>query len=282
MPPVGAARRASSAAVLLMVLATVSCGTGGGGGDGARPTISPTRTPTATASSPEPSSPTTTSEPSESSEPPPSSTTPTEPSESSELPSPTRTPDRTLPTSEPPTTEEEPSSEAPTPTAQETEEPAETPAEEPVEEGGVPTWAWWLLAVLVVACVAIPLVLRAQRRKAWRQDLAEQEGELVWLARELLPGLRQAGSHEQVAGGWAVGQARVAAAEDRLTVLESSAPDETGRQRALALRDAARQARAGMDQLTGPDPRSGVGDGPGRHHRRSRGHLAPATVSSPA
>ncbi|HYH73975.1 MAG TPA: hypothetical protein VD764_12215, partial [Nocardioides sp.] len=53
---------------------------------------------------------------------------------------------------------------------------------------------------------------------------------------------------------WAVGQPRVAAAEDRLTVLESSAPDEAGRQEARSLRDAARRARAEMDRLTGPEP----------------------------
>ena len=114
---------------------------------------------------------------------------------------------------------------------------------------------WWLLAALVLGtAVAIPLVVRARRRNAWRRDLAEAAGELAWFARELLPGLRQAGSREQVAGGWTVGQTRVAAAEDRLTVLESTAPDDAGRQRARSLRDASRQARSRMQLLTAPGP----------------------------
>ena len=145
-----------------------------------------------------------------------------------------------------------------TPTAQETEAP-DTPADEPSQDSaddeGVPGWVWWLVAALLVgSAVGIPLAMRARRRSAWRQELAADEAELAWFARELLPGLRQAGSREQVAGGWAVGQARVAAAEDRLTVLESTAPDDAGRQRARSLRDAVRQARAHMGRLTGPEP----------------------------
>jgi len=85
--------------------------------------------------------------------------------------------------------------------------------------------------------------------------VVEAEGELAWFARELLPGLRQAGSREQMAGGWAVGRARVAAAEDRLTVLDSTAPDEAGHRRARSLRDAVRQARVQMERLTGPGSR---------------------------
>jgi hypothetical protein len=112
-----------------------------------------------------------------------------------------------------------------------------------------------VLAVLLVAsAVAIPLVAGARRRKAWQRELVEAEGELAWLARDMLPGLRHAGSRDQVTGGWTVGQARVTAAEDRLTVLESTAPDEAGRERARSLRDAARQARAHMEQLIGPGP----------------------------
>ena len=112
---------------------------------------------------------------------------------------------------------------------------------------------WWLLAALVVGTVvAIPLVVRARRRGAWRRELARVEAELAWFARELLPELRQAGSREQVAGGWTVGQTRVAAAEDELTVLESTAPDDAGRERARSLRDASRLARGRMNQITGP------------------------------
>ena len=110
---------------------------------------------------------------------------------------------------------------------------------------------WWLLAaVLVAAAIAIPLLLARRRRDAWRRELSEAEGELAWFARELLPELRQAPSGEQMAGGWAVASNRVTQAEDRLTALETTGPDEDGRARALALRDAARVARIRMETLT--------------------------------
>ena len=51
-----------------------------------------------------------------------------------------------------------------------------------------------------------------------------------------------------------MGQPRVVAAEDRLTVLESSAPDEVGRYRVRELLDASRHARGQMDTLTRPGP----------------------------
>lgn len=112
---------------------------------------------------------------------------------------------------------------------------------------------WWLAAALVLGgLVAIPLVVRSRRRNAWDRDLAAEEAEVAWLARELLPELRRAASREEVAGGWAVSQARVSAAEDRLTVLESSAPDEPRRTRARVVRDASRTARAQLQQLLGP------------------------------
>jgi len=110
---------------------------------------------------------------------------------------------------------------------------------------------WWLLAaVLVAAAIAIPLLLTRRRRDAWRRELAEAESELAWFARELLPELRQAPSSEEMVGGWAVASSRVTAAEDRLTALDTTRPDDDGRARALALRDAARVARTRMEQLT--------------------------------
>jgi hypothetical protein len=244
MLPVGLARGASRASALLMVLLLVSCG-GGEGEEGARPTISPSRTPTAT----RPSSGL------------PSPTRSREPTKSPAVPSPTRSPEPTKtaeqpgaqPSSEPSSLE--PASETPTPSPAETQQPSGKPVDESAEDEGVPTWVWWLLAALVVgSAVAIPLVVRARRRNAWRQELAEAESELAWFARELLPELRRAGSHEEMAGGWAVGRARVAAAEDRLTGLESTAPDDAGRQRARSLRDATRQARTHMERLTGAEP----------------------------
>ena len=44
------------------------------------------------------------------------------------------------------------------------------------------------------------------------------------------------------------------AAEDRLTSLESSAPTEDGRARALRLRDAVRTSRSRMERLAGAGP----------------------------
>jgi hypothetical protein len=82
-------------------------------------------------------------------------------------------------------------------------------------------------------------------------DLAAAEEEVAWFARVLIPELRQPGSAEQVAGGWAVGSSRVSAVEDRLTALEASAPDDAGRTRARTLRDAVRGSRARMQELVG-------------------------------
>ena len=52
---------------------------------------------------------------------------------------------------------------------------------------------------------------------------------MAWFARVLVPELGQSGSLDQVAGGWTVGANRIAAVEDRLTILEASAPDEATR-----------------------------------------------------
>jgi hypothetical protein len=114
---------------------------------------------------------------------------------------------------------------------------------------------WWLLGALLLGVgVAVPLIVRGRRHAAWRAELADAEGEIAWFVRELLQGLRHARSREEVSGGWTVGQPRVVAAEDRLTVLESSAPDEVGRYRVRELLDASRHARGQMDTLTRPGP----------------------------
>ncbi len=109
-----------------------------------------------------------------------------------------------------------------------------------------------MAALVLGSLVAIPLVVRSRRRNAWDQQLAAEEAEVSWLARELLPELRQGGLARGGGGGWTVSQARVSAAEDRLTVLESSAPDEPRGARARVLRDASREARAQMQRLLGP------------------------------
>jgi hypothetical protein len=114
-----------------------------------------------------------------------------------------------------------------------------------------------LLAVVVLGAavaVAVPLVLRGRRRAAWRRQLAEAEGDLGWLAHDLLPALRRARSREEVAGAWAVGSPRVVAAEDRLTALASTAYDDRARERTRALRDASRRVRQQVQELLAPRP----------------------------
>ena len=267
MLPVGVARCLTRALALAVVLLPIaSCG-GEEGGGGARPTISSSRTPTASVpsptrsfdrtESPEAPTPTRTEQPSEQ----PSEQPTEQPTEETQEPRPTRSADPSRSPDGPATagsalpTEQEPSPETPTPTASGTEDAAEANADGDTGDEGVSAWVWWVLAALLLgAAVAVPLVLRARRRSAWDRALAEGEGEVAWLARELLPELRRGGSLEQVAGGWAVGRTRVTAAEDRLTVLESTAPDDVGRERARALREASRRAQAGMERLTGSGP----------------------------
>lgn len=113
----------------------------------------------------------------------------------------------------------------------------------------MPSWAWWLLAGLGLlgAVLALILVPRARRRSSWDADLAAAEQEARWLDRELLPQLQRAGSPDEVAGGWQVAAGRVTLIEDRLTGLESVAPDEARVSRARVLRDAVRAAHHGMD-----------------------------------
>ena len=195
------------------------CGGGGGGGEGL-PTRSPGVSPTRTPESP-------TRSPIRSSEP-----------TREQSDEPTSGPTRDDTTQPPP---------------QETQSPEEPAADEgQSDEEGVPAGVWWLLvAVLLVAgVVAWVLVARSRRRGAWQSRLQEAEAEVAWLARELLPQLRRAGSLDRATGGWQVAAPRVAAAEDQLTVLESSAPSVAEGARSRELRDAVRQARARMEKLT--------------------------------
>jgi hypothetical protein len=231
---VGEPRRcaARTAALLLVLLLGGACG-GGEGGDGTRPTMAPTRTPTATLPSP---------------------TRSADESDGPELPSLTRSPSESDVPDEP----REETSTGAEPSAEPTTEPvapgsSEGAAEAPAADEDVPSWVWWLVGVLAVGTAAgLPLVARARRRGRWRRELAAAESEIAWFARVLLPGLRQVGSLEQVAGGWSVGEGRVAAAEDRLTALEPAAPTDADRERARSLRDAVRLARGRVQQLTTP------------------------------
>ncbi len=273
----------------LAVALLAGCG-GAGSGSGAGPVL-PSRTgtlrPTATPSLPAPSR----SRPSTSSAPvePSTSSAPVEPStsETSSRPTSPTSPARTTsaPTSAPTkTTGENPTPSdtlSTSPTASSSTTPS--PSEEPASTGstGTPSWVWWLLGALVVAAaVAIPLLVRASKRRRWRAELAEAEGEVGWFARVLLPGLQVAASPAEVRGGWGVGQARVAAVEDRLTALAASAPDDAGQTRAV---DAARRRPSG----SGTDRRArGIREGgrdarAGSRRRRSDGRPRTADDRQP-
>jgi hypothetical protein len=93
-------------------------------------------------------------------------------------------------------------------------------------------------------------MVRGRRRRAWNAELAAAVEEVAWFARVLIPELRQAGSVEQVRGGWAVGEGRVAAAEDGLTALEATAHDDADRTRVRGLRDVVRASRQRIEGVT--------------------------------
>jgi len=101
----------------------------------------------------------------------------------------------------------------------------------------------------VLLAVGIPLLVRSRRGGAWKSDLGAAEAEVAWIAHELVPELRRTGSLQQAVGGWSVSSVRVRTLEDRLTALEATAPDDSGRRRARALRDGVRSARSRLDTL---------------------------------
>ena len=102
--------------------------------------------------------------------------------------------------------------------------------------GGRCAWSWWGWCVHGAAAGGVSASRRPRQRSRW-------------LARELLPQLRDTGSLERVAGGWQVGLPRVTALEDELTVLESSTKKVEDAARARTLRDAVRSAHARVDSL---------------------------------
>jgi len=254
----------------------------GGGGGVNLPTLSPSRTanvsPTATLPAvtpptvteptvtlPTPSLPTRTTsviaEPT--SLPPTTSSPPTPtPTERTETSSPTATPTEPSPTpTEPtrtPTETTNPASPAPTPTTPETTAVAQpsapsttVPVESTATESeGVPAWVWWLLAAIVIAlAIAVPVLLRRRRMDRWLEDFERARAEIVWLARELIPQLREIGSRQLAAGGIEVSSARIIATEDQLTALIASAPDDVTLERSRILRDALRDARTRLDAV---------------------------------
>ena len=218
-------------------LLLVSCG----GGSGEGPSVDPSRTPVLPSSTAEPSSTRSPDNPDNADS----------PSESpAESPTRTRTPGGTDDDTTPAGEESQPPSEAP----HESEEAAEPTDDSADDSTDVPTWAWWLagLAALVALVAIIILVRRRRRGGAWATDFAAVGDDVEWFTKVLLPQLLAASSLQQVAGGWAVGESRVAAAEDRLTSLEATAPDDTARMRARALRDAVRAARQEVQRLVAP------------------------------
>ena len=119
----------------------------------------------------------------------------------------------------------------------------------------MPVGVWWLLAaVLLGLAIAIPLLVRSRRRKAWQSDFDEAMGEVTWLARELLPELGRTGSRAQAAGGWAVSAERTRLLQDRLTALEATAPDDAARAHARTLHDAVHAARESLRTLDSGRP----------------------------
>jgi hypothetical protein len=136
---------------------------------------------------------------------------------------------------------------SPSPTA--SPSPSSSPAGEAAGTSA-PSWLWWALAgLLLAAAVATPLLVRSHRRRVWRADFATAEQEVAWFARVLVPELGQSGSLDQVGGGWTVGANRIFAVEDRLTVLEGSAPDDASRTGTRILRDAVRGSRGRVEEL---------------------------------
>jgi hypothetical protein len=166
-------------------------------------------------------------------------TRPEAPTRTAEPPNPVTTTNRPVTTTEAPRT-----------TTKVEAAPSAAPATATADSTGVPSWVWWLLGALVaVVAIAVPLLLRANRRRRWQTDFQTAEAEAAWFARALIPELRRAGSPDQLAGAWAVGSSRVSALEDRLTALEATAPDEDSRARARRLRNPVRHAHGRLNAL---------------------------------
>ena len=252
-------RRGAVAASLTLLALLVPLAGCGGSGENPAPTTSPTRTASTPTRSPDrtqaPSptpTPTPTESPSASRTPGPTRTAAPEPT--SAAPSPTAATSTRTVTVEP-TPTPTPTTAAPSPTeaassAEAAPESSTTASDEASGDSGIPPWLWWLLAALAIsAAVLIPLLLARSRRADWQQRLAAARAEVGWLARDLLPQLRATGSLEGVSGGWQIALPRVAAAEDELTVLESSAKSEEDAVSARVLRDAVRASQERIGAL---------------------------------
>jgi hypothetical protein len=229
-------RRTLPAVLTVVVLLSVltACG-GAGSGAIERPSLSPTFSPTVGRPTP-----TRTPEPPRTSSAPVDPPTTTDAAETS-APATTAAPTAAAPTETPPATSEAPATSAPAETPSAAPEES-APAQEQTSAGD--GW-WWLLIVVLVAGAAVTwLLLRhARSRRAWEARLAAAEREAGWFARDLIPQLRGSGSPAGVAGGWSVGAPRVAALDDQLSQLVTTAPGDEDRARASALQAAVRNAR---------------------------------------
>ena len=258
-------RRSSRSVLLCLVLASFLTACGGAGSSGAidRPSITATFSPTR-------ERPTPSKNPSRSPEVPSDSVGPTSSAGPSKTPRPTESagPTQTLPASDPAsgptsTASSEPTS-APTTSSAPTEAASPTESSSPESGGGSgdegsdnQAWWWVLVAALVVAAVAALLLLRRSRRKrAWESGLADAEHQAGWFARDLIPQLRGSGSTAGVAGGWTVAAPRVAALDDRLSQLVTTAPGDEQRARAAALQTAVRTARDRVVAVVGAGDQS--------------------------
>ena len=245
--------------VVLVAALLTGCGNAGGGsGEESRPTPSatldlpsPTRSRTSTNDA-QPSLPTPTRDTPNASAPVPDRTRDTAQSKPEE---PTRQPEKTdaqqpvqKPSQQPaagPTTSSSTSTTTLTTTSTTTSTTGDNGS------GGTPAWVWLLLAVVIFGALAGGTVVwfRPRRKHRWLTDLRAAGEEVEWFAHGLLPELRRSTSLDQVVGGWNVASTRVEAAEDRLTILESSAPSEAEGSRARALRDDVRLAAQRLDAL---------------------------------
>jgi hypothetical protein len=103
--------------------------------------------------------------------------------------------------------------------------------------------------VLVALAIGIPLIARANGRRAWREDLTAAEADVAWFSRVLVPSLRQSASLDQVAGAWAVSAERVQALENKLGKLTTSPPDDDARARVTRLHDVVVRSREQIQHL---------------------------------
>jgi hypothetical protein len=251
------------AVLCVLALGSLSaCGANDGEGTADRPSVTTSLSPTRALPSP-----TRSAEASDQSE-----SESARPSRSAALPPDTTRPDKTTPghtsssTQQPEPTARQPtvrtstviavpvpSATSPAPSLSSSPSPTPDQDEATAENHGMSSAVWVALAVLAVAAtVGTWLLMRTRRRRTWLTRLQATRAEVEWFARELMPQLRQSGSVDRVAGGWQVADPRITAAEDQLTVLESSAHSPEDAASARQLRDAVRSAREKMETLSGP------------------------------